>query len=305
MARSTCAPLRIASVVAGLSLSMAQPAVAQYYSFKPYAQTHGLRNVAVTTLAQDRTGYIWAGTQAGLYRYDGYRFTPVGGKADLPSFDVTGLQPTADGAVWITTRSGIAIARGSQISRVPTRTLEIDGTAHMAVDSLGRLYVGSRSGLLRVAFASGGGIQEERLADGPAGGVYVGPGDEVWFGCGQDLCRLEPDGRATGFGARLGLPTETWDSLLMDGDGALWIRSVRRLFVWRRGASRAEALDDGLPYAGVSAPKMQVPPDGEMAVPTDEGLALFSAGRMRLITMDSGLTGNSIASVLVDHEGSV
>jgi len=292
-------------LLVALWLSLATPATAQYYSFKSYAQAQGLRNVAVTTIAQDGTGYIWAGTQAGLYRYDGFRFMPLGGRQDLPSFDVTGLQPTPDGAVWVTTRFGIAIARGTRVSRVPAKTpLEIDGTAHTAVDSLGRLYVGSRSGLLRVALTSSG-VAEERLADGPASGVYVAPGDAVWFGCGQDLCRLEPDGRATHFGARLGLPAETWDSILMDGGGALWIRSLRRLFVWHRGATRAQALDAGLPFAGVSAPRMQVLPDGEMAVPTEEGLALFSAERRRLITVDSGLPGNAISSVLVDHEGAV
>jgi hypothetical protein len=78
---------------------MARPAIAQYYSFKSYAQANELKNVAVTTIAKDRMGYIWAGTQSGLYRYDGFRFMPVGGKGDLPSFDVLMCHPNAQEVV--------------------------------------------------------------------------------------------------------------------------------------------------------------------------------------------------------------
>ncbi len=124
-----------ASTAAVLCLSMAAPAAAQYYSFKSYAQSFGLKNSAVTTLAQDRAGYLWAGTQSGLYRYDGSRFTAMGGKGDLPSFDIVALQPAAGGAVWVTTRTGVAIARGTRVSPVPIKTpLEVDGTAHTASD---------------------------------------------------------------------------------------------------------------------------------------------------------------------------
>lgn len=34
--------------------------------------------MVVLSLAQDRGGYIWAGTEGGVYRYDGYRFQLIG-----------------------------------------------------------------------------------------------------------------------------------------------------------------------------------------------------------------------------------
>ena len=45
---------------------------AQRYSFREYTQ--GLGNLNIACLAQDRTGYLWVGTQNGLYRYDGSQF---------------------------------------------------------------------------------------------------------------------------------------------------------------------------------------------------------------------------------------
>ena len=50
-------------------------AFAQRYNFKFYGEDEGLKNLAVQAVLQDRAGFLWAGTQNGLYRYDGNRFT--------------------------------------------------------------------------------------------------------------------------------------------------------------------------------------------------------------------------------------
>ena len=48
--------------------------VAQRYSFRHYGHEQGLKNLAVECLLQDRQGFLWVGTQDGLFRYDGSRF---------------------------------------------------------------------------------------------------------------------------------------------------------------------------------------------------------------------------------------
>jgi len=35
----------------------------------------GLANATVTSILQDRKGFLWVGTNEGLYKYDGYSFT--------------------------------------------------------------------------------------------------------------------------------------------------------------------------------------------------------------------------------------
>src|SRR6266852_2887814 len=46
----------------------------QRYSFKHYARAQGLGNLSTLCLLQDSIGYLWIGTQHGLFRYDGARF---------------------------------------------------------------------------------------------------------------------------------------------------------------------------------------------------------------------------------------
>src|SRR5258708_5186131 len=114
-----------------LSLCFAACANAQRFSFKNYAQDRGLVNVAVNSIAQDSDGYIWAGTQAGLYRYDGTRFSLVGGPRALPSRDIQAVAAAPDGPLWIGTRRCIAIEHGGRLVRVPTPQLEIRWSVSM------------------------------------------------------------------------------------------------------------------------------------------------------------------------------
>ncbi len=43
--------------------------------FRHYSPSQGLSQEAVNCILQDRQGFMWFGTQEGLNRYDGYRFT--------------------------------------------------------------------------------------------------------------------------------------------------------------------------------------------------------------------------------------
>jgi hypothetical protein len=86
---------RLATMLACLSL--AAPATAQQYSFRYCGAEDGLTNAAVKVLLQDRTGFIWAGTENGLFRYDGQRFQRYGPVESLPHDVVLSLGETPDG----------------------------------------------------------------------------------------------------------------------------------------------------------------------------------------------------------------
>src|SRR5688572_24961031 len=58
------------------------------FVYRSYGADLGLSNIAVTRLLQDRDGFIWAGTDDGLYRYDGYRFDAFGIDSGLLSTSI-------------------------------------------------------------------------------------------------------------------------------------------------------------------------------------------------------------------------
>jgi len=62
----------------------------------------------ISALAQTTDGYLWLGTDAGLFRFDGLRFVrfePQAGES-LPSVRIFRLLATRDGALWISTGGG-------------------------------------------------------------------------------------------------------------------------------------------------------------------------------------------------------
>ena len=73
--------LGVASILVALACApLLQP---QRQLFHQYGSSDGLSNLNVRCLLQDRTGYIWVGTDNGLFRYDGGKFLGFG-HADGP-----------------------------------------------------------------------------------------------------------------------------------------------------------------------------------------------------------------------------
>ncbi len=86
---------------AALILTLNSAAVAQQYSFRHYGAAEGLQNLTILSLAQDGAGNIWAGSEGGLYRYDGTRFHLMATAEGLPcATEVHALYVAADGALY-------------------------------------------------------------------------------------------------------------------------------------------------------------------------------------------------------------
>ena len=70
----------------------------------------GLVQNSIEAILQDRQGFIWIGTLAGLSRYDGYRFTTYRHDPDNPNSlshnYVRDLFEDDEGMIWIATEGG-------------------------------------------------------------------------------------------------------------------------------------------------------------------------------------------------------
>src|ERR1051325_4042665 len=82
------------------------------YPFRTYGTEAGLGNLSATSLAQDASGFLWVGTQDGVYRYDGTRFTRFGLGEGLPSTFIVALRAGRSGGVWASTAAGVVRGDG-------------------------------------------------------------------------------------------------------------------------------------------------------------------------------------------------
>ncbi len=292
---------------------------AQRYNFKVYGEEEGLQNLAVQVVLQDRAGFLWVGTQNGLYRYDGSRFVAFGKAEGLPGARIESLHESIDGTLWVGTRVGLARRRGDQFEPVPMRVAQgVAGRAGIASDASGKLYFATERGL--VTGTRSGDKVEFTLIPGPGGAqeaasVYVDPAGRVLYGCGASLCRLDQVSArdidhglirdvAHDIAAESGLPPGPWGAILGDLDGNLWVRSDHLLYLRPNGAERFQSRP-GLPASAILYPTLALDPTGRLLVPTDHGLARESPNGWEIIDARQGLPANDISAVVQDREGSI
>jgi diguanylate cyclase (GGDEF)-like protein len=236
-----------------LALAFAGPLRAEQALLHEFGPADGLESLAVQTAVQDGEGFLWVGTENGLYRFDGLRFRRVGADQGLAS--VQALAPQGDG-LWVGTPNGLWWLHRGQLVGVPApdgRPLAIHGHGSLAPSPDGRLWVGAESGLYQVMRAADGvGWRASAALMGEAARHVQQQVDTLavltdgtsWFGCGGALCRVR-SGRVDVFGADHGVPVVHWERLLQARDGSLWARGGAHLLQLAPGADRFVAIEGG------------------------------------------------------------
>ncbi len=108
---------RKAAFLIGLLLLMTIPstlrASEEDVEFNVLNNRDGLSNSQVNAILQDDKGFVWLGTQAGLNRYDGFRFKKFlydnVDKHSLPNNSIDDIQQDHQGNLWVHTATGYCI----------------------------------------------------------------------------------------------------------------------------------------------------------------------------------------------------
>ena len=83
------------------------------FLFKTLDARDGLTSSQINCILKDSKGYMWFGTPAGLYRYDGYIFVNFQSDSQdgssLPNSYINGIQETLDGNLLVETASGYCV----------------------------------------------------------------------------------------------------------------------------------------------------------------------------------------------------
>jgi len=97
-----------------LLMMLAVPlAAAAVFLFKTLDARNGLIISQINCVLKDQRGYMWFGTPAGLYRFDGYTFKNFQSNSQdgssLPDSYIISIQEMLDGDLWIETSAGFCI----------------------------------------------------------------------------------------------------------------------------------------------------------------------------------------------------
>ncbi len=126
--------------------------------FERLSIEQGLSQSSVLCMAQDKTGFLWFGTQDGLNRFDGYTFKPLRNQPNdsnsLSDAWITALLCDHNGNIWVGTRKGLnkidaATGRITRFLHRPSdkHSLSANRVFSLFEDKNGRLWIGTEKGL--------------------------------------------------------------------------------------------------------------------------------------------------------------
>lgn len=285
-------------------------AALRWQGYRRYASREGVPRNWVTALAQDRAGFVYAGTEEGLARYDGRRWTNLPFAEGSPTRQpyVTALAASADGVVWVgTDTAGLHVYRDGRLARVPRSSARNVTSLFADADVV---WVGTDEGVERCSAdgcraldAARGLAVRSLLRTRGSSSLYVGTAD-------AGVLRIDDTHRAAHraewrLARAEGLPDDRVIALAEWGGAEgrdLWVGTARGVARLSGTTLTVYAGRSGFPGGASRFVRMPQGDGRERLVATlpAGGLAEFDEdGHWRRTTTANGLPENAINSALV------
>jgi len=277
---------------------------AQQYGFRLLGHEDGLSNLTVTSVLQDRLGFIWVGTANGAFRYDGAGFTRFSTREGLPAAYVAGMAETEDGTLWVATHRGLARYQEGRFAplRLPGSGV-IQGKRPLAALGSTRVLAASEGAVILVEQdAATKDWSMRRIRSGAARAVIGARDGTAWFDCSPRICRYA-GAELTEYGDGQGVPADTWLNLAEDSHGVVYARGRSHLLKYAKEEDRFTAIP-ALPLAG-SHGLLYLNSQGNLFTDTARGLAIGGRDGWTTVAEENGLPATRITGVLEDSEGSL
>jgi ligand-binding sensor domain-containing protein/signal transduction histidine kinase len=237
------------------------------YVHRIWQAPQGLPDATVTSILQTHDGYLWLGTEAGLVRFDGVRFSEMDNVAQTPLKGawVRNILEDREHNLWVGTNDAglIRFENGTA-----TQYLQKDEPQRTTVQCL---------------------VQDRN--------------ENIWACTSTGLARLS-QGKLTIFGMSQGLPTNNIRTACEAGDGTLWVGGDgNRLSSWNGSSFTVHSLDSLPEYGSVRS--LLCSNDGVVWIGTSNGLIRFAKGHEQLLTVKDGLADDWIYSLMEGRDNTL
>jgi signal transduction histidine kinase/ligand-binding sensor domain-containing protein/ActR/RegA family two-component response regulator len=305
---------RVAPFASGLVLLATLLSCARLLALDPHIAAHqygvqewntlsGLPQNSVRSITQSRDGYLWVGTDDGLARFDGLRFT-VYDRTNTPAFSHDGILALCmdrDGILWIgTDGGGIVWLRDGEFVASPFTRLVNQSIRSFLPEPDGSMIVGTGGGVFRCR----GSLVERLVPDSDLKllnlrKVFRDEDDNVWL-VGDVPMRINSDGTRSS-GASLGVQAAS--TVITARDGGLWLGTSAGLLYRKDGAERTYTTRDGLASRVVQS--LVEDRDGNLWIGSTNGLQRLRDGEWSTVKFRWGETIGGVTCLFEDREGNI
>jgi len=273
------------------------------YAHTTWKARDGFAKGAIFSIAQTTDGYLWLGTEFGLFRFDGVRavpWQPPSGE-QLPDNFINQLLVSRDGALWIGTHKGLARWKDGRFTKYP----ELAGLAIFALleNREGTVWVGAH-GLSAGNFCAAKGVTlrcygSEQFGPGVSA-LYEDHKGNLWVSAVTGLWRWAP-GPPEHFTFPRGVVAA--DSLIEDDSGALLMSTRMGLKQLVDGKIESYSLPGVT--GDIWTDRFLRSSDSSLWVTTQQGLLHLHQGRVDGFRAIDGLSADFVTPIFEDREGNV
>ncbi len=278
------------------------------YGHDVWQTEQGLPQNSVQVIVQTRDGYLWLGTQEGLVRFDGVKFTIFDKRntKQIQHNNIQALIEGRDGSLWIGTSGGLLRFHSGRFTAYTAQ----EGLSHNSITALcedrqGNLWIGTFGGGLN-RFKDGHFTvytTKDGLVNDFIWALREDHEGNLWIGTNGGLARLR-DGRFTAYSQKDGLAHDFVWSIYEGRDRSLWVGTTGGLMRLRDGRFTTYTKKDGLSHEVVKA--VFEDKAGTLWIGTDGGgLNRLAGGRFSSFTSKEGLSSDFVVAFYQDREGSL
>lgn len=278
------------------------------FTHENWQSGQGLPQNSITSIAQTKEGYLWVGTEEGLARFDGIRFTVFDKQnSSLRSQVIRALLVDHSGDLWVGTQgAGIFRMRGGTFTSFSGgEGRQRSNVTSMFEDSKGVLWAGTdgggllcrKDGKFRVFTTADG------LPDNAVFSIAEDPGGAIWIGTHRGLSRFSA-GKFRNLSIKDGLASDFVRAVKIDSQGTVWAGTTGGLS--RIGSSGITNFTTKEGLSGNEVFSLQIDRPGTLWIGTDTGgLNRLVNGRISTYLDEGGLLGKPIWSIFEDREGNL
>ncbi|MCS6807898.1 MAG: two-component regulator propeller domain-containing protein [Bacteroidota bacterium] len=281
------------------------------YILEVWREDQGLPQNAVQTILQTRDGYLWFGTQEGVVRFDGVRFTVFDKQhtEGIRENNVYALCEDKEGKLWIGTYvGGISVYSKGVFKNYHTdKGVDSDVTS-IFQDSKGNIWAGTYAGLIRYN------PQRDRFekvrGNGMPEGIVVTRIKESKNGmlliATQQGLFVMDNGTFQRYGKVQGLVSERLSDVFCNPrSGEIWVATDEGVQKFENGQFTTLYTKETVGMPSNFCLYVFEDSRGNFFVATNAGLSRIKNGRAETLTDKDGLGSDEIQYIYEDREGSI
>ncbi|MDP2301491.1 MAG: adenylate/guanylate cyclase domain-containing protein [Ignavibacteria bacterium] len=279
----------------------------QILNVKRYSTDENLTNSIVTSVTQDKDGYLWVSTLNGVNRYDGVNFKNFYVKDGLVDRVVISSFADSKGNVWFGTYAGLSKYKNGKFTNFDsTNGFRSYPIWDIIEDDSGNIWTKIKAEGLAVIrpdnsikyYNSKNGLPDEfiiTIAKANNNKILFLTKSGISFFDGKNVSKLEMDSK---------IQFQHLKYMIVDSENNIWLTGnshYRVLIKYDFKKTTIYSIKDGLIDAGSTS--LHIDKHNNIWVGTKIGLCRFSNGKFTKYSEVNGIPSSTILSIFSDFEG--